>query len=45
MASSGSAKGSLMQQIVKQPKLAQLEKVFYEWFTGKCSEGKPMTGL
>jgi len=45
MVSSGSAKRRLMQWTAKQPKLAQLEKVLYKWFTGKCSEGKPMTGL
>jgi hypothetical protein len=33
------------QQTLKEPKLAQLDKVLYKWFTATCSKGKPMTGL
>jgi len=29
---------------LKEPKLVQLDKVLYRWFTGMSSEGKPMTG-
>jgi hypothetical protein len=29
---------------LKQPKLAELDKVLYKGFTAICSEGKPMTG-
>jgi hypothetical protein len=29
---------------VKEPKLAQLDKVLYKWFTAMHSKGKPMIG-
>jgi hypothetical protein len=32
-------------QTLKGPKLVQLDKVLYKWFTALRSEGKPMTGL
>jgi hypothetical protein len=32
------------QEILEEPKLAQLEKVLYKWFTTMCSEVKHMTG-
>jgi hypothetical protein len=44
MASSGSVKGLFKQQISKEPKLAQLGKMLYKWFTAMHSEGNPMTG-
>jgi len=31
------------QQALKQPKLAQLDRVLYEWFTVMHSEGKLVT--
>jgi hypothetical protein len=31
------------QQASKQPKLAQLDRVFYKWFTVMHSEGKIVT--
>jgi hypothetical protein len=37
-------KGLHKRQTLKQPKLTQLDKVLYKWFTAMCSEGKPMTG-
>jgi hypothetical protein len=44
MASSESVKGLSKQQTLKKPKLLQLDRVLYKWFTAMCSEGKPMTG-
>jgi hypothetical protein len=35
--------GLFKQQTLKQPKLAQLEKVLYKWFTAMYSKGKPVT--
>jgi len=29
---------------LKEPTLAQLDKLLYEWFTAVHSEGKPVTG-
>jgi hypothetical protein len=29
---------------LKEPKLAQLDKVLYKWFTAMCSKGKPWPG-
>jgi hypothetical protein len=29
---------------LKEPKLVQLDKVLYKWFTAMCSTGKPITG-
>jgi NADPH-dependent curcumin reductase CurA len=43
MAPSGSVKGLLKQQILKQPKLAQLNKMC-KWLTAMHSEGNPVTG-
>jgi hypothetical protein len=40
---SESVKGLCKQQALKEPKLAQLDKVLYQWFTVVCSKGKPMT--
>jgi hypothetical protein len=39
-----SVKGLSKQQTLKQPILAQLVKVLYQWFTAVPSKGKPMTG-
>ena len=44
MAWNESVKGLIKQQTLKEPKLAQLDKVLYKWFTAVHSEGKPMTG-
>jgi len=33
----------LFKQQLKQPKLAQLEKVLYKWFTAMHSKRKPVT--
>jgi hypothetical protein len=44
LASSENVKGLLKRQTLKQPKLAQLDKVLYTWFTTMRSEGKPVTG-
>jgi len=33
-----------LQATDREPKLAQVDKVVYKWFTAMCSEGKPMTG-
>jgi hypothetical protein len=30
--------------MLKEPKLVQLYKVLYKWFTAVCSEGKLMAG-
>jgi hypothetical protein len=43
MASSGRVKDLFKQQTLKQSKLTQLNRMFYEWFTAMCSEGKPGT--
>ena len=32
------------QQILKEPKLAQLESMLYKWFTTVCSEVQHVTG-
>jgi len=40
VASSESVKGIFKGQTMKQPVFRQLA----QWFTGMCSEGKPMTG-
>jgi hypothetical protein len=32
------------QTLKQQPKLGQMDSMFYKWFTEMCSEGKPMTG-
>jgi hypothetical protein len=29
---------------LKEPELAQLDKVLYKWFTAMHSKGKPVTG-
>ena len=31
------------QQTLKEPKLVQLHKVLYKWFTEMCSDGTAMT--
>jgi hypothetical protein len=41
MASSESVKDLFKYQTLKDPKLLQLDKVLYKWFTAICSEGKP----
>jgi hypothetical protein len=33
------------QQILKEPKLLQFDKVLYMWLTAVPPQGKPMTGL
>jgi hypothetical protein len=38
-------KDLLNSQTLKQPKLAQLDKVLHKWFTVMHSEGKPVTRL
>jgi len=45
MASSESKKDLFKQQRLKEPKLVQLDKVLYTWFTAMHSKGKPVTGL
>ena len=42
---SGIVKDPLNSQTLKQPKLAQLDKVFHKLFTAMHSQGKPVTGL
>jgi hypothetical protein len=44
VASSKRVKDLPTQQILKEPKLAQLENVLYKRFTGVCSEVKHVTG-
>jgi hypothetical protein len=44
MVSTESVNGLLKQQTLKGPKLAQLDKVLYKWFTAMHSIGKPLTG-
>jgi hypothetical protein len=44
MASSESVEDLFKQQIQKEPKLAQVDKVLYKWFITMCSKGKPVTG-
>jgi hypothetical protein len=44
MASSESVKDLFTRQTWKEPKLMQLDKALYKWFTAMCLEGKPMTG-
>jgi hypothetical protein len=44
MASSGSVRGLFKRETLKQPKLLQLDKVLYKWFTATRSEEEPMTG-
>jgi hypothetical protein len=41
---SESVKELFRHQIFKKPKLVQLDKVLYKWFTAMHSEGKLMTG-
>jgi hypothetical protein len=43
-ASSDSVKGLFKRQILKWPKLAQVDIVLYKRFTAMCSKGKPVTG-
>jgi hypothetical protein len=43
MASSESVKDIVKRQTLKQPKLAQLDKVLHKSFTAMHSKGKPMT--
>jgi hypothetical protein len=43
MASSESVKDFFKQQILKEPKLAQYDKVLYLWLTAVRSKGKAMT--
>jgi len=45
MVSSESKKDLFKQQRLKEPKLLQLVKVLYKWFTAMYSKGKPVTGL
>jgi hypothetical protein len=44
MASSKSVKDLFKQQTLKEPKLAQMEKLLYKWFTKMHSEVKCVTG-
>lgn len=44
MSSSKSVKSLFKQQPLKQPKIAQVDKVLCKWLTEMCSEGKPMIG-
>jgi hypothetical protein len=44
MASSESKKDLFKQQRLKDPKLVQLDKVLYKWFTAMHSKGKTVTG-
>jgi len=32
------------QQILKEPKMAQLDKALSKWFTAMLPKGKPVTG-
>jgi len=43
-ASSESKKDLFKQERLKEPKLVQLDKVLYKWFTAMHSKGKPVTG-
>lgn len=43
MVSSEIVKDLINQQTLKEPKLMQLDKELYKWFTAVCSEGKPIT--
>jgi hypothetical protein len=43
MASSENVKDLFKQQTLKEPKLVQLDKVLFKWFTAMCSKGNPMT--
>jgi len=43
MASRKSVKGLFKWQTLKQPKLAQFDRVLYEQFTVVCCEGNPVT--
>ena len=45
MASSKSVTDLLKQQTLKEPKLAQLDRVFYKCFTAMLSEGESLLGL
>ena len=42
MATGGSVTGLFKQQTLKQPTLANLDKVLCKWFTAMHSEGQPM---
>jgi hypothetical protein len=44
MASSERVK-DLFRQTMKEPKLAQMDKALYTWFTAMFSKGKRVTGL
>jgi len=44
MASSKSVRDLCKQETFKEPKLIQLDRVMFEWFTAVCSKGKPVTG-
>ena len=44
MATSESAKGLFKWQTLKEPQIAELDKVLYKWFTAMHFKGKPMTG-
>jgi hypothetical protein len=44
MASSKGVRDLLKQQTLKEPKLVQLDRALYRWFTAVRSKGKPMTG-
>ena len=44
MASNDSVKDLFKRQTLKEPKLAQLDKVLSKWFTAMRPKGKPVTG-
>jgi hypothetical protein len=43
MASGENVKAVFKQQTLKEPKLVQLDKVLFKWFTAMCSKGNPVT--
>jgi hypothetical protein len=43
-ASNDSVKGRFKWELLKQPKLAEVDGVLRTYFTAMCSGGKPMTG-
>ena len=45
LADGESIKGCDKRKTLKKPVLKQLDEALYKWFTGKWSEGKPISGL
>jgi hypothetical protein len=39
-----SVKGLFKEQVLKYPKLAQLDKALFKWFTAIRSKGRPVIG-